>query len=64
MHLTPRCPRKIRVADSGVTLIEMMVVLVISSVVAALLVPQVIGRPDEAHATVDGADMRTISSRL
>lgn len=64
MPLTPWCPRKIRLADSGVTLIEMMVVLVIISVVAALVVPQVIGRPDEARVTVAGADMRTISSSL
>ena len=44
--------RTTRAPDAGVTLIEMMVVLVMISVVAALIVPNVIGRPDEARATV------------
>lgn len=50
--------------DSGVTLIEMMVVLVIIGIVAALVVPNVIGRPDEARAAVASADLRTISASL
>ncbi|KAF0675837.1 type II secretion system major pseudopilin GspG [Profundibacterium mesophilum] len=53
-----------RRADAGVTLIEMMVVLVIIAVVAALIVPNVIGRPDEARATVARTDIRTIASAL
>lgn len=50
--------------ESGVTLIEMMVVLVMISIVAALIVPNVIGRPDEARATVAGTDMRSIANAL
>lgn len=50
--------------DSGVTLIEMMVVLVIIGIVAALVVPNVIGRPDEARAAVASADLRTIAASL
>lgn len=50
--------------ESGVTLIEMMVVLVIIAVVAALIVPNVIGRPDEARVTVARTDVRTIASSL
>ena len=46
------------------TLIETMVVLVIMAVVAALIVPNVIGRPDEARATVAATDIRTIASAL
>ncbi len=50
--------------ESGVTLIEMMVVLVIIAIVAALIVPNVIGRPDEARVTVARTDVRTIASSL
>lgn len=53
-----------RDAESGVTLIEMMVVLVIIAIVAALVVPNVIGRPDEARVTVARTDIRTIASSL
>ena len=55
-------PRRQR--DSGVTLIEMMVVLVIIGIVAALIVPNVIGRPDEARAAVAKSDLRTIAASL
>lgn len=55
-------PRRAR--DSGVTLIEMMVVLVIIAIVAALIVPNVIGRPDEARVTVARTDVRTIAASL
>jgi general secretion pathway protein G len=50
--------------DAGVTLIEMMVVLVMISVVAALIVPNVIGRPDEARVAVAETDMRSIAGAL
>lgn len=48
----------------GVTLIEMMVVLVIIAIVAALIVPNVIGRPDEARVTIARTDVSTIASSL
>ncbi len=54
----------VRDRESGVTLIEMMVVLVIIAIVAALIVPNVIGRPDEARVTVARTDLRTIASSL
>ncbi|WP_082351612.1 type II secretion system major pseudopilin GspG [Cypionkella psychrotolerans] len=53
-----------RAHDSGVTLIEMMVVLVIIGIVAALVVPNVIGRPDEARVAVAGADLRSVAASL
>jgi len=53
-----------RSTDAGVTLIEMMVVLVIIGIVAALIVPNVIGRPDEARRAVAVADLRTIAASL
>ncbi len=55
---------KRRTRDAGVTLIEMMVVLVIIGIVAALVVPNVIGRPDEARVAVATTDLRTISASL
>lgn len=63
MECTNRRPQGRR-HDSGVTLIEMMVVLVIIGIVAALIVPNVIGRPDEARAAVAKSDLRTIAASL
>ncbi|MCX7560528.1 type II secretion system major pseudopilin GspG [Sulfitobacter sp. F26204] len=56
--------KKRRDAQAGVTLIEMMVVLVIIAVVAAMVVPSVIGRPDEARVTVAQSDLRSIAGAL
>jgi len=53
-----------RASDAGVTLIEMMVVLVIIALVAAMIVPNVIGRPNEARVAVAKTDIRAISSAL
>ena len=41
----------------GLTLVEMIVVLAIIAVVAVLIVPNVIGRPDEARVTVAKTDL-------
>jgi len=56
--------RNRRNPTAGVTLIEMMIVLVIIGIVAALVVPNVIGRPDEARVAVAGADLKTIAASL
>lgn len=50
--------------EAGLTLIEMIVVLVVIALIAALIVPNVIGRPDEARVTVARTDLRTISAAL
>ncbi len=50
--------------EAGVTLLEMMVVLVIIAVVAGMIVPNVIGRPEEARVTVARTDLRTIAASL
>ena len=42
----------------------MIVVLAIIALIAGLIVPNVIGRPDEARVTVAAADLRTISAAL
>lgn len=56
--------RPARDPEAGVTLIEMMVVLVIIAVVAAMVVPNVIGRPDQARATVAQSDLQSIAGAL
>lgn len=50
--------------EAGLTLVEMIVVLAIIALVAALIVPNVIGRPDQARVTVANTDLRTISAAL
>lgn len=51
-------------SDAGLTLIEVIVVLAIIALVAALIVPSVIGRPDEARVTVARADLKSIGAAL
>jgi general secretion pathway protein G len=48
----------------GFTMIEIMVVIVILGVLAALVVPNILGRPDEARATAATADIQAISNAL
>ena len=50
--------------EAGLTLLEMIVVLAIIALIAALIVPNIIGRPDEARVTVAKTDLRTISAAL
>ena len=50
--------------EQGLTLVEMIVVLAIIALVAALIVPNVIGRPDQARVTVANTDLKTISAAL
>jgi general secretion pathway protein G len=50
--------------EAGITLVEMMVVLVIIAVVAALVVPNVMGRPDQARIAAAHTDMRAIAAAL
>jgi general secretion pathway protein G len=48
----------------GFTLIEIMVVIVILGVLAALVVPRVLDRPDEARAVAARSDIATIMQAL
>ncbi len=50
--------------DAGLTLIELMVVVVILALLAVVIVPRVIDRPDQARAARAQADVAAISSAL
>jgi len=62
--VTPDKRRTIPPAEQGLTLVEMIVVLAIIALVAALIVPNVIGRPDQARVTTANSDIATIASQL
>ena len=53
-----------RHALRGFTLIEVMVVIVILGVLAALVVPRIISRPDEARVVAAKQDLAVISQAL
>src|SRR3954468_24602587 len=53
-----------RRASAGFTLIELMVVLVIIGVLAALIVPNVLERADDARATAAKTDVNNLMQAL
>lgn len=55
---------KKRTAIGGFTLIEVMIVIVILGVLAALIVPKVMSRPDEARMIAARQDIATITQAL
>lgn len=50
--------------DAGFTLLELMVVVVILSILALVVVPRVIDRPDQARAARAQSDIAAISSAV
>jgi general secretion pathway protein G len=48
----------------GFTLIEVMIVVVILGILASIVVPKIMGRPDEARATRTLQDIRAIGAAL
>lgn len=50
--------------EAGFTLIEIMVVIAIIGILATMIVPKIMGRPDEARATAAKQDVGTIVQAL
>ena len=59
MRSAPRTP-----AHAGFTLIELMVVVAILGILAALVVPKIMSRPDEARVVAAKQDIATLSQAL
>ena len=57
-------PDRDRRPRQGFTLIEVMVVVVILAILAALIVPKIMGRPDEARVVAARQDISTIMQAL
>lgn len=58
------CARQPHTASVGFTLIEVLVVIVILGVLAAVVVPKVMGRPDEARVIAAKQDVNSLVQAL
>jgi general secretion pathway protein G len=53
-----------RTRNNGFTLLEIIIVVVILSILAAFIVPNIMGRPDQAKVVAAKNDVRTLFSAL
>ena len=58
------CTRRISSKYKGFTLIEVMVVVVILSILAAIVVPKIMDRPEQARVTKAKSDIRAMEAAL
>ena len=63
MSNTPQAAPR-RPADAGFSLLELMVVVVILSILALVIVPRVIDRPDQARAARAQSDIAAIQAAI
>jgi general secretion pathway protein G len=61
---TIRKRRRLLREDRGFTLIELMIVVVIVGILATLLIPRIMERPEEARRIKAKADIKSIESAL